>query len=118
MDGGLPAHATKDKGRPPTAKAEWESPQLSALEGATMGKNTFVIKDGNLLAVSYVRATRSYECVCGEKLGITIDWPEGLTQQGAISVTGSTCPKCSRPVVLPRARYWVDDFRLLSEPLD
>lgn len=85
-----------------------------------MANNTFTFdpKKGTVSAVSMVRASREYECSCGHRFSFTVDWPEGLTQNGAMTINGVQCPKCSQPAVLPAARHWVENFQLLSRPLD
>jgi hypothetical protein len=84
-----------------------------------MTKNSFTFnaKTGDLTAVSFVRASRDHTCECGTQLSFTTDWPEGLTSQGSVDIKGVSCPSCHAPVVLPRARYWVENHQLLSAPL-
>lgn len=82
-----------------------------------MGTNTFKLDNGNLSAVVYVKASASYRCQCGNEFSVELDWPEDLTQTGAIAINGICCPRCSTSVALPRARYWVEDYVLRSEPI-
>ena len=83
-----------------------------------MGTNTFKFDaNGNLSALVYVQASVPYRCECGHEISFTIDWPENLEQVGAISVKGVSCPNCSKPVALPKARYWIENFVLCSEPI-
>lgn len=84
-----------------------------------MATNTFKIdgKTGAVSAVSNVRATRVVVCECGTSLTLTVDWPENLIRQGEITIGDSPCPVCSRTVVLPTGKHWVENFQLMWEPL-
>lgn len=77
------------------------------------------LKTGRVTARNLVRVARSHVCQCGERFEFTLDWPEGMTQQnGNITVSGVQCPNCAKQVVLPPARYWVEEFALVSAPLN
>ena len=80
-------------------------------------KNTFTFKDGRITAVSMLQVTHEYECKCGQRSTLTLEWPENLVQNGTLTVGNSLCPGCQSPVVLPAAKHWVEGFRLMSEPL-
>ena len=78
-------------------------------------KFEFDFKTGCLSAVSYVQATCEYKCKCGNKLDITLQWPEGLTSNGEITINGVQCPACSNPVILPSGRHYLEGFQLMSD---
>ena len=80
-----------------------------------MGNNTYTFDGGQLSAVSNIRVTSKYECACGASFTVQLDWPEGLTQRGAITIRDLYCPTCSAPVVLPNGRHWVEGFELRFE---
>jgi hypothetical protein len=72
----------------------------------------FTIKDGNLTAETYVKATRPYTCSKGTDSTLNLDWPEGLTLNGAISVN-SKCPCCDEPVAIPTGKHSVNSEGVL-----
>jgi len=78
-------------------------------------KFEFNPKTGCLSAVSYVQATCEYQCKCGNKFDITLQWPEGLTSIGEVQINDVVCPKCSNPVVLPYGRHYLEGFRLMTD---
>lgn len=86
-----------------------------------MANNEFKIENANgspaVSAFSSVRASCQHTCDCGQQFTLTIDWPEGLRTNGALSLTGCSCPVCQLPVNLPAAQYWVEDYQLKSSPL-
>lgn len=84
-----------------------------------MATNTFTFNPqaGTISAVSNVLVSREHTCACGTNFTFTLEWPENLTQQGAISINGATCPSCQQPIHLPKGRYWAENFELRSEPL-
>lgn len=84
-----------------------------------MASNTFTFdpKAGTLSAVSNLQVSREHTCDCGAQFTFTMEWPENLTYEGAISLKQGQCPMCHQPVLLPKARYWVEAFQLRSEPL-
>ncbi|MCP2041680.1 hypothetical protein L1281_002291 [Neisseria sp. HSC-16F19] len=76
-------------------------------------------KDSNVLsAQQYVRATADHTCPCGHQISFQIDWPQNVSMNTQISVSDLACPRCHSPVVLPRAHYFVEDYRLLSKPIE
>lgn len=76
---------------------------------------TYEIKDGVLSANSYVKATRQYTCKKGTGSVVTLDMPEGLTVQGAISVNAQ-CPCCGEKVEIPTGTHRVNsDGVLITE---
>lgn len=70
---------------------------------------------GVLSAASYVQANCDYKCTCGREFQISLQWPEGLEAQGAISVTNAVCPSCSAPVIIPTGRHYLDGLELKTE---
>lgn len=83
-----------------------------------MPKNSFTFdgKTGSMKAVSNLQVSFEYTCECGLKSSGTMEWPEGLTTTGTVSVGAAKCPQCLQPVVLPKAEYWAEDFQLKSKP--
>jgi hypothetical protein len=73
------------------------------------------IKDGKFSSDSYVRVTRDYACDCGAKFVITIDWPENVSVNGAVTFNNITCNQCAQPIALPEAHYYVENYRLLTK---
>ena len=71
------------------------------------------LKDGHLSAVSYVQCTRAFECQCGHNLTITMDLPEGVTYNGAITVDAN-CPLCNEQVVIAKGLHYIEDYKLLT----
>jgi hypothetical protein len=72
------------------------------------------MKNGVLSAVSNVRCTRQHECICGEKLTITLDLPEGVSYKGQINVN-QNCPSCDQPVVISKGHHYIENFQLLTK---
>ena len=97
-------------------KPHTRTAQTTAVRARCLPRKAIV--QGRLSATSYVQASLKHECECGNPMEITMQWPEGLTSSGRLNITGVQCPACGAPVVLPAARYWVEDFQLLSVPLD
>jgi hypothetical protein len=81
-------------------------------------KNTFTLEGNKISAVSHIKASKEHQCKCGHAFSFTVDWPEGLVQEGSIEIMGVQCPVCQQAVKLPLARHWVEDFQLCSRPLD
>ena len=74
-------------------------------------------KDGVISAVSYVQVTRDYICSCGAKNTITMNLPEGVSYNGTITVKAN-CPKCNEPVVIPHGHHYIENYKLLTRPVD
>ena len=68
-------------------------------------------------AKQYIRVTTDYTCECGNRMEIQIDWPEKVSMTSQITLNNLNCPQCHAPVVLPRAHYFVEGYRLLSKPI-
>ena len=69
-------------------------------------------------ALSNVQVSFNYKCECGNEIQGTMEWPENLNVNGSVIVGNEKCHVCHDPVILPKAHYYVDGFRLLSKPLD
>lgn len=75
------------------------------------------IRNGVISTVVYVQVTRDYVCDCGTKSTITMSFPEGVSYNGAINIEAN-CPSCDRPVAIPKGHHYIEDFKLLTKPLD
>lgn len=75
-------------------------------------------KAAELSTKSYVRASLDRECQCGNRFQVTMEWPENLTVNGPLSIDNACCPVCAEHVVLPEACYYVENFHLLSKPME
>ncbi|MBO1325341.1 hypothetical protein K2X14_11620 [Acetobacter sp. TBRC 12305] len=82
--------------------------------------NTFIYntQTGKTSAKINVQVTADYECECGNKLEISLEWPEDLIVRGQITVNNARCPMCHSPVVLPRAEYYSEGHRLFSRAIE
>ncbi len=76
---------------------------------------TITIKDGKLTAEVYIQCTRDHECPCGQSMTLTVNMPEDVTVNGAITVDNVHCPSCGEVVVIPTGRHYVENYRLLTE---
>jgi hypothetical protein len=76
---------------------------------------TITIKDDKLTAEVYVQCTREHECTCGQCMTLTMNMPEDVTVNGAITVDNAKCPSCGETVVIPAGRHYVENYRLLTE---
>lgn len=65
------------------------------------------LKDGVLSSKSYVKVTRAYRCQKGSEMTLSMDWPEGVTIRGPISVTNAKCPCCGEKVEIPHGEHSV-----------
>lgn len=79
--------------------------------------NTFNIKGSNITAANYVKGRFDHQCECGNSITVELDWPENLTVNGIVTVSGQNCPSCGASIILPAAHYRVEGGRLLSSPL-
>lgn len=86
--------------------------------GRRMPTINFNFETGELTAKVYVQVTREHECKCGSRSTIGMEWPEGVTVNGEINIKQAKCPKCGEPIVLPKASYYVENFRLLDRPME
>lgn len=75
-------------------------------------------KDGVLSSTVYVQVTRDYICDCGEELTLTLSLPEGVSFSSEISVSNVNCPACNKPVLIPRGHHYIENYKLLTKPLD
>lgn len=82
-----------------------------------MATNDFELnlQERSISAVSNLEVTTPYTCECGAHMTVTFGWPENLELTSGILLSGH-CPSCSKQLRLPRARYWVENFQLMSEP--
>jgi hypothetical protein len=75
---------------------------------------TLDVNTKQLSSDSYVRATREYDCSCGTRSTIAVDWPEGLTVEGPVDIN-SNCIHCGQRITFPPAHYYVENYRLLTK---
>jgi hypothetical protein len=74
------------------------------------------IKDGVITPESYVKVTGQYTCSKGTVNNLTLDWPEGVIVNGAITLKNIQCPCCAEPIVIPTGKHFVNtDGVLVSE---
>lgn len=72
---------------------------------------------GQIDADIYIQTTCEVKCHCGNPMTIVLSLPEGLSVRASINITDVACGACGQSVVLPEAHYWIENYRLMSEPL-
>lgn len=79
--------------------------------------NTFIVnlKTGKVEAKNLIQVTHRFKCECGNDLTATLEWPEGLSVNGSITIPGTKCPQCNEPGRLPTGKYRVEGYSLIND---
>ena len=78
--------------------------------------NELKIENGKISALIYVRVKRSYTCDCGCKGELTLDIPDVVELLGELH-TDVACPECGKAIVIPYGHHYVENFHLLTRPV-